>query len=121
MKWKQILKIAAGVAFFLAIAFAEELIRSTQRESMHVNGLPLPNVQITAMWQPDFLWAGKAWWIDIETNVPLVIQLDTWRGEVPSGKHKVFGNHDYTNTGDYGKTQFWGKPKEVKVSMAPLE
>jgi hypothetical protein len=121
MNLKLIIKIVGGVVLILALGLAEEGIRSTQREDMPVHGLPLPDVQITAMQQPDFLWAGKAWWINVETRVPLVIHLDDWKGEVPPGRHRIFSNHDYTNTGNYGNAPFWGKPREASVSLASIK
>lgn len=115
------MKLAVCIGFLFAVALADEGIRSIQRETMPVNGLPLPNIKVTAMRKPDFLWAGTAWWIDIETDTPLIIQLDDWQGKVPAGRHKIFSNHDSTNTGEFGKARFWREPKEIKVSIDPLK
>jgi len=37
--------------------------------------------------------------------------------QIPTGKHRLYSNHDNTNTGDFGGTQFWGFPKDVRVSV----
>ncbi len=104
------------VGSVLGVIFGEEVIRAFQKEQMPVEGLPIKGVTVTSTWKPDFLWSGKAWLMTIQTDRILELQINHWSGEVPIGEHKIFGNHDRTNTDDYGAREFWGTPKTIRFS-----
>ncbi len=105
--------LAAGL--FITAAFGETWLRQTHTTALPINGLPIDGVKASATHTPDFLWQGDAWWIEIETDKPLLLRLDNWSGHIPAGSHKVYSNHDHTNTGQYGGQQSWGLPETVIV------
>ena len=113
------IKIAAGVAVALAIflfaVFVESGIRSVYGGPMSIDGLPLNNSSVTGTWMPDFLWAGKAWRLEIQTDDDLELKLDDKVYIIPKGSHEVYSNHDHTNTGKFGGQEFWGYPEKVEV------
>jgi hypothetical protein len=114
---KHIVKILAAGAACVIIVWVEAALRANQGGSLLIDGLPIEHARVTGKWQPDFLWVGKAWWIDIESEVPLRLRLDEWQGEIPKGTHKIYSNHDGTNTGAFGDTAFSGFPKKVQIGV----
>ena len=121
---KRIAKILVGitVAFviFVCAVIGEAWIRGTQIAELSIAGPPIEGTEISGAYMPDFLWAGRAWWIEIKTDKPLLLNLDEWSGRIPVGVHKVYSNHDQTNTGQYGDGEFWGFPESVSVQeMTP--
>jgi hypothetical protein len=113
------IKIAAGVAVALAIfvfaVFVESGIRSRYGSPMSIDGLPINNSSVTGTWLPDFLWAGKAWRLEIQTDDDLELKLDDKVYIIPKGSHVIYSNHDHTNTGKFGGQEFWGYPEKVEV------
>ena len=116
-------KIVAGVAFALALfvstVFVESSIRSCYAQPMTIGGLPIKNASVTGTWMPDFLWAGKAWRLEIKSEDDLELSLDDKVYIIPKGSHEIYSNHDHTNTGKFGSQEFWGYP--VKVEVRPLD
>jgi hypothetical protein len=112
-------KIVAGISSVLAVfafaVFVESSIRSRYREPMSIVGLPINNASVTGTWMPDFLWAGKAWKIDIKSDEDLELILDDKVYIIPKGSHQIHSNHDHTNTGQFGGQEFWGYPENIEV------
>ncbi len=106
--------VLSGVMFVFAI-FVDAMARSQFATPMKIDGLPVSNATVTGVWRPDFLWIGKAWRIDVQTDDDLELKLDGRRYVVPKGSHTVYSNHDHTNTGQYGPQQFWGYPEKVEI------
>lgn len=113
------IKIVAGVAVSLAIfalaVLVESSIRSRYGGPMSINGLPVNNASVTGTWMPDFLWAGKAWKIVIQSDDDLELSLDGRAYIIPKGSHEIYLNHDHTNTGQFGSQEFWGYPDEIEL------
>ena len=112
-------KIVAGVAIALALfvfaVFVESSIRSRYERPMSIDGLPIKNASVTGTWMPDFLWAGKAWRLEIQSEDDLELILDDKVYIVPKGSHEIYSNHDHTNTGQFGSQEFWGYPEKAEV------
>ena len=80
---------------FVLLVFGEGAIRSTQIHPLPIDDPSIPGTTIHGSWKPDFLWAGKAWGIKINTQAPFVLKLNhNWIGSIPVGKHTIYGNHD---------------------------
>jgi len=113
------IKIVAGVAVALAIfvfaVFVESSIRSRYGGPMSIDGLPINNASVTGKWMPDFLWAGKAWKIVIQSDDDLELSLDDRVYIIPKGSHEIYSNHNHTNTGHFGSQEFWGYPDKIEV------
>lgn len=82
---------------------------------MSIDGLPVNNASVTGTWTPDFLWAGKAWRLEIQSDDDLELSLDGKVYIIPKGSHEIYSNHDHTNTGQFGSQKFWGYPETIKV------
>lgn len=112
-------KIVAGVAIALAMfvfaVFVESNIRGRYGGPMSIDGLPVNNASVTGTWIPDFLWAGKAWRLEIQSDDDLELSLDDKVYIIPKGSHEIYSNHDHTNTGQFGSQEFWGYPERVEV------
>ena len=66
---------------------------------------------------PDFLWLGKAWWVDVSSDTPITLDFDRrWTANTPVGKHQIRHSHDGNNTTDYSKARWWEAPTIVTVS-----
>lgn len=113
------IKIVAGLAVALAIfvlaVFVESSIRSRYAGPMSINGLPINNASVTGTWMPDYLWAGKAWKIAVQSDDGLELSLDGSVYIIPKGSHEIYSNHDHTNTGQFGSQEFWGYPDKIEV------
>ncbi len=109
-----ILTLVLSVAGTFLICF-EELVRSHFGGPMTIAGLPISNASVTGEWYPDFLWTGKAWSIEVQSDEALELKLDGGTYVVPKGSHTVYSNHDNTNTGEFGTKEFWGYPKTVAI------
>ncbi|MFN0127533.1 MAG: hypothetical protein ACKV19_12700 [Verrucomicrobiales bacterium] len=117
--FKRWLQLAGLGVVAVGLVMGEAWLRGMQREEMVIGGLPVEGARITGVYHPDFLWAGRAWEIRVETADPLVLTLDQWTGRIPAGNHTIFSNHDYTNTGRFGERDFWGMAKTVVVRKVP--
>lgn len=117
---KTLVGLAGALLFLVCTVTGDAWIRGTQTSELSIAGTPVDGAEISGAYMPDFLWAGRAWWIEIDTDKPLLLSLDEWSGRIPVGVHKVYSNHDTTNTGQYGGRDFWGFPKSVSVrAMTP--
>ncbi len=112
---KTVVRIAIAVAVFVFAVFVESSIRSRYEGSMSIDGLPGNNASATGTWMPDFLWAGKAWKLEIQSDDDLELSLDGKDYIIPKGSHEIYSNHDHTNTGQFGSQEFWGYPEKVEV------
>lgn len=110
--------IVLAIVLFVCAVKIDVRTRRARAAPMTIAGVPITGVEISGEHMPDFLWQGRAWWIEIDTDRPLLLTLDEWTGRIPVGIHRVYSNHDHTNTHDYGDTQFWGFPKTVSVQEA---
>ncbi len=101
---------------FLLGVFAEEYIRSLARKPIRVSIEESVHAKVSAHVQPDFMWIGKAWWIKIESEVPVAINLDgKWSAIIPPGTNTIFSNHDVNNTTKFGTNIWYKTPAEIIV------
>ncbi len=107
--------IAISLAIFTLLIFVEPNIRGHYGGPMSIDGLPISNTNVAGAWIPDFLWAGKAWKLEIQSSIDLKLSLDDKDYIIPKGSHIIYSNHDRTNTGQFGNQEFWGYPKKTKI------
>lgn len=94
---------------------SQQRLLGNSEGQMTIDGLHATNARITGAWTPDFLWAGKAWKTNVESDKGVELILDGRNYRVPAGSHELYSNHNETNTGEFGNEDFWGYPEEVKV------
>jgi len=107
--------VAITVSLFVFAIFVESSIRSRYGGHMSIDGLPVNNARVTGTWTPDFFWVGKAWTIEVQSDEDLELSLDGRVYVIPQGSHKIYSNHDHTNTGQFGSQEFWGNPERIEV------
>lgn len=111
--------IVLGLVLSLVVAVlamvVDGMVRSHFGGPMKIEGLPIRNASVTGAWNPDFLWIGKAWRIEVRSDEALELELDGRKYVLPKGSSKIYSNHDSTNTGDFGDEQFWGYPTNVEI------
>ncbi len=105
------------VLIFVLGVIGESKLRQSKLTEIEVLGAPLEGVEASAHSIPDFLWIGRSWWVEIDTAVPLRLHLDEWVGRIPKGQHRIYSNHDHTNTGDHGAKDFWGYPGRILFEL----
>ncbi len=123
MKGVKITAIVLGVVLaFLVGLFVESHIRSLRRKPIPVVVEATVPARVKAYVQPDFLWAGEAWWIEVTADVPLVIDLDgKWNALLPSGTNTIYSNHDANNTTDFNSNRWWKTPSRITVKERPKQ
>ncbi len=100
---KPLIIIVIFCILFLAATFIEVSLRARGKESILVENFAIPHAKVTAERMPDFLWVGTEWWINIDSPIPLELELDSIATAIiPSGVHNISMDHDYNNLSDYG-------------------
>ena len=95
----------------------EAYLRGLNRRVIPVQVNSESRTVVTAWAQPDFLWASEMWSIDIESDVPTVVDIDgIWKADVPPGMHSIYSNHDSENTRRYGPSVWTRTPGKVTVT-----
>ncbi len=108
--------LAAILVFVLGI-FAESYIRSLARKPIPILLEGALGANVVAHVQPDFLWAGEAWWIEVKCETPVLIDLDgEWKALIPPGSNKIYSNHDVNNTTRFSSNRWWKTPSRVTVT-----
>lgn len=105
---------------FVALTLGEEYLRSLQARPIPVElatGLP---ASVSASQRPDFLWAGVAWHIEVNSTVPVELEVDgRTRIHLPAGETTIYSNHDVSNTSDYGLGLMPHPPNGISVKPPP--
>ncbi|MDB5341226.1 MAG: hypothetical protein JWN70_6845 [Planctomycetaceae bacterium] len=108
--------LAVTLLFVLAV-FLEIYPRSLAARSIPVEFKTPVRAKVSAGFMPDFLWSGEAWWVEVESNEPVLIDFDgKWSATIPPGDHRVYGNHDNNNTRDFNPVTWHMTPALVTVS-----
>ena len=113
---KNKVKLLSIIAVSLVVfVIGEQWLRTFTRVNIPISISTETKVEAKAFKQSDFLWSGTAWWIDLNTTqeIELIINSE-WSGKVPKGQHKIYYNHDHSNTDKY--SQFYSKvPKTITI------
>lgn len=114
------IKIAAAVlgaiVVFIVGVLVESYIRNLAREPIPVVISDNLAAEVEAHVQPDFLWAGKAWWIKITTRAPVQIDIDgEWKAIIPAGTNTIYSNHDVNNTTEFNTNRWCKTPSRITV------
>jgi hypothetical protein len=107
--------LVLAFGLFVCAVVGDAWIRATQTVELTIAGSPISGAVFSGAYKPDFLWTGRAWWIEVDTDRPLLLTLDDWTGRIPVGNHVIHTNHDHTNTGLYGDRDFWGFPESISI------
>jgi hypothetical protein len=118
------LKVIGYVLFcgflFVALTIGEEYLRSLQAKPIPVELAPGLPVSVSASQRPDFHWAGVAWHIEVESTVPVELEVDgRTRIHLSVGKTTIYSNHDVSNTSDYGLGLMPHPPTRISVKPSP--
>jgi len=114
--YKTILTVAVLLITFVLIVFIEAEIRYRATRKIPVDCSSVKGVKVTASVQPDFLWAGNAWHIDIETDKTVELDIDNkWQAKIPAGQHKIFYSSDATNTNKFSSKPWFKTPSKITI------
>ncbi len=116
-KTKTLRSLFLIVVFLASAVGVDAMLRNYFGGPMKIDDLPISNVSVNGTWKPDFLWMGKAWRIEIQSDEALELKLDDRTYVIPKGSHAVYSNHDHTNTGEFGAEAFWGYPSRVEIRL----
>ncbi len=124
-QFRKPLRIACHVigyaVVFLALVVGEAYLRSYQAKPIPVDIAPGLPVSVSACRNPDFLWAGEAWHIDVKSDRPLELEIDgRIRIRLPAGTTEIYSNHDISNTRDYGLHALDGTPSRISVKSTSV-
>ena len=116
-------KIAGGVLAVILVfvlgTFVESYVRSLARKPIPVLLEGALHAKVSAYVQPDFLWAGEAWWIEVKSDAPVSIDLDgKWNAVVPPGTNTIYANHDVNNTTRFSSDRWWMTPSRITVTAS---
>ena len=117
MKVLKILGLVLGaMALFVLGIFTECFIRSFARKPIPVVREGDVRAEVAAYVQPDFLWAGEAWCIEVSSDTAVVVDLDgKWSAVIPPGTNTIHSNHDVNNTAKLGSNLWWKTPSRITV------
>lgn len=111
-----VVSLALAVLLFAGLVNIEARYREASREPIPISLDGGPAMKVAAYVKPDFLGAGEAWWIEIDSEVPLKVGIDgEWEGAVPTGRHRIESNHDVNNTGEYGERVWHEVPTAISL------
>jgi hypothetical protein len=109
--------VLAVILLFVLGVFAESYIRSLARKPIPVLFEGTLRAKVAAHVQPDFLWAGEAWWIEVKSDAPVSINLDgKWDAVIPAGTNTICSNHDVNNTTKFSSNRWWKTPSRITVT-----
>jgi len=121
MKGMKIVAILIGGLLLLAGGvLVESRVRSSARKSIPVVVEGDVRAEVRAYVQPDFLWSGEAWWIEFNSQAPLLLDLDgEWIAIIPPGTNTLYSNHDVNNTTEFNTNRWWKTPSRITVREQP--
>ncbi len=117
IRWLRGMAIALGfLVALLAIGAVEASLRARGRAAIPVVIKDAPQATVSAFVQPDFLWIGEAWWLRVESDSPLSVDVDgQWQALVPAGTNSIYANHDVNNTTRFSSNRWHRTPRHITV------
>ena len=99
---KVIITISISILLFIVAVVSESAIRVLQQQNLTFEIENSENLVVTGVSMPDFLFSGTAWWLDINTDRPVILEINNlYQCSFPAGITRIHYNHDTTNISEY--------------------
>lgn len=99
---KVIITISISILLFIVAVVSESAIRVLQQQNLTFEIENSENLVVTGVSMPDFLFSGTAWWLDINTDRPVIQEINNlYQCSFPAGITRLHYNHDTTNISEY--------------------
>ena len=99
---KVIITISISILLFIVAVVSESAIRVQQQQNLTFEIDNSENLVVTGVSMPDFLFSGTAWWLDINTDRPVILEINNlYQCSFPAGTTRLHYNHDTTNISEY--------------------
>ena len=99
---KVIITISISILLFIVAVVSESAIRVLQQQNLTFEIENSENLVVTGVSMPDFLFSGTAWWLDINTDRPVILEINNlYQCSFPAGITRLHYNHDTTNISEY--------------------
>ena len=99
---KVIITISISILLFIVAVVSESAIRVLQQQNLTFEIENSENLVVTGVSMPDFLFSGNAWWLDINTDRPVILEINNlYQCSFPAGITRHHYNHDTTNISEY--------------------
>ena len=99
---KVIITISISILLFIVAVVSESAIRVLQQQNLTFEIENSENLVVTGVSMPDFLFSGTAWWLDINTDRPVILEINNlYLCSFPAGTTRLHYNHDTTNISEY--------------------
>ena len=99
---KVIITISISILLFIVAVVSESAIRLQQQQNLTFEIENSENLVVTGVSMPDFLFSGNAWWLDINTDRPVILEINNlYQCSFPAGTTRLHYNHDTTNISEY--------------------
>ena len=99
---KVIITISISILLFIVAVVSESAIRVQQQQNLTFEIENSENLVVTGVSMPDFLFSGTAWWLDINTDRPVILEINNlYQCSFPAGTTRLHYNHDTTNISEY--------------------
>ena len=99
---KVIITISISILLFIVAVVSESAIRVQQQQNLTFEIENSENLVVTGVSMPDFLFSGTAWWLDINTDRPVILEINNlYQCSFPAGITRLHYNHDTTNISEY--------------------
>ena len=91
-----------SILLFIVAVVSESAIRVLQQQNLTFEIENSENLVVTGVSMPDFLFSGTAWWLDINTDRPVILEINNlYQCSFPAGTTRLHYNHDTTNISEY--------------------
>ena len=99
---KVIITISISILLFIVAVVSESAIRVQQQQNLTFEIENSENLVVTGVSMPDFLFSGTAWWLDINTDRPVILEINNlYQCSFPAGITRLHYNHDTTNISEF--------------------
>ena len=99
---KVIITISISILLFIVAVVSESAIRVLQQQNLTFEIENSENLVVTGVSMPDFLFSGTAWWLDINTDRPVILEINNlYQCSFPAGITRLHYNHDTTNISEF--------------------
>ena len=116
---KVIITISISILLFIVAVVSESAIRVLQQQNLTFEIDNSENLVVTGVSMPDFLFSGTAWWLDINTDRPVILEINNlYQCSFPAGITRLHYNHDTTNISEYTDDLYNGK-LPLNITLKP--
>ena len=116
---KVIITISISILLFIVAVVSESAIRVLQQQNLTFEIENSENLVVTGVSMPDFLFSGNAWWLDINTDRPVILEINNlYQCSFPAGITRLHYNHDTTNISEY-KDDLYNGNLPLNITLKP--